>query len=272
MDFVSFINNPNDSRISIYRSLKGKQLDKDGIFIAEGQRVIQALLKTDLQVISALMTEKWLQRLRGQLNRKIKKGTRVYIMGQREIEGLVGFGLHQGVMAAAKAPAKLSLERAWRSWNRPHLLLAINGIKDAENIGLIVRNSVAFGVDAIIVDKNSSDPYLRRAVRVSIGTIFSMPVVYADCLSAALMWLKKKFGTRIIAAAADVKGEILNKTDLSGNICFVFGSEDHGLSKDIIKLADSIVKIPISGKLDSLNVSSASAIFLHQAMTKKRHH
>ena len=270
MAFVTSIKNLDDPRISIYRSLKGKQLDKDGVFIAEGNKVFRALLKSDLKIVSALMTEKWLQVFRRQINKRTKKGMRVYIMDRKEIERVVGFNLHQGLMAATRIPSKLSLKQAWRLWNSPHLLLAIEGIKDAENIGLIVRNSVAFGVDTIIVDKSSCNPYLRRVVRVSIGTIFKLPVLYTDDLPTALKWLKENFGTRIIAASPDTRNEILSKTDLAGNICLVFGSEDYGLSDNVLKLADSIVRIPISPRLDSLNVSSANAIFLHHAISKRR--
>jgi len=270
MTCVTYIKNLDDQKISIYRSLKGKGLGKNGLFIAEGDKVIQELLKSNLRVVSALMTEEWLKRFQRQLNEKAEqeKGIHVYIMAQKKMERVVGFNLHQGIMMAAESPPKLSLEQVSRFWNSPHLLLAINGIKDSENIGVIVRNSVAFGVDTIIVDKNSCVPYTRRAVRVSMGTIFRLPVAYTDCLSATLRLLKGRFNTRIIAAAPGTKYQILSKVDLSGNICLVFGSEEHGLSDDVIKSANSTVRIPMYAGLDSLNVSCASAIFLYHVRTK----
>ncbi len=270
MPLVTPVKNIDDPRISIYRSLKGSKPKNNGIFIAEGDKVVGALLKTELKLLSVLMTKEWFQRFRREFDKKDKKDTRIYIMERREIEKVVGFNLHQGLMATARAPLKLSLTQACRSWGSPHLLLAFNGIRDAENIGLIVRNCVAFGVDTIIVDKNSSDPYLRRAVRVSMGTIFRMPVVYTDCLYAALKRLKQRFKTRIIAAAPGKGNGILTKTDFSGNICVVFGNEEKGLSEDVLRIATLAVRIPISTELDSLNVSCASAIFLHHIAAGRR--
>jgi tRNA G18 (ribose-2'-O)-methylase SpoU len=266
---VTPINDLNEPGISAYRSLKGKALDRNGIFIAEGEKVVRALLKSKLRVISALMTEKWYRKLRSEIEKRAKKGFQVYIAGQKEMEKIVGFHLHQGIMATAEIPPKLSLKRASKLWNSPHLLLAVNGIKDPENAGLIVRNSVAFGVDTLIVDKSSCHPYLRRAVRVSIGTIFKLPVVYTDSLPDALNWLKQKFKTRIIAAAPGPANQSLNKTDFSGDVCLVFGNEERGLSEDVVKIADSVVRIPMPGDLDSLNVSCASAVFLHRAAAKR---
>ncbi len=266
---ITPINDLNEPGISIYRSLKGKALERNGIFIAEGEKVVRALLKSKLRIISALMTEKWYEKLRSEIEKKAKKGFQVYIAGQKEMEKIVGFHLHQGIMATAETPPKLSLKQASKLWNSPHLLLAVNGIKDPENAGLIVRNSLAFGVDTLIVDKNSCDPYLRRAVRVSIGAIFKLPVVYIDRLPEALNWLKQKFKTRIIAAAPDPANQSLNKTDFLGDVCLVFGNEERGLSEEVVKTADSLVRIPMPGDLDSLNVSCASAVFLHHAAAKR---
>ncbi len=266
---VTPIDNLDDPRISIYHSLKGKRIEEDGLFIAEGDKVLRALLHSDLEIVSALMTEEWLLRLSRPLSKKAQKYIHIFIMKQDKMEGVVGFKLHQGLMVAARIPSGLSLAEASASWRSPHLVLAFDGIKDAENIGLIVRNSVAFGVDAIIVDGRSSNPYLRRAVRVSMGTVFKMPVVQVDRLSITLKELKEKFRTRIIAASPAAGSESLNEIDLSGNICLVFGSEVHGLSENVVMLADSVARIPISEDLDSINVSCASAVFLYHVASKR---
>ena len=258
-----------DERVSVFRSLKGKGLDRRGMFIAEGDKVVRELLNSNLDVVSMLMTKDWLARLRREFKGLNTTGMRIYIAQKKALESIVGFHLHQGLMAAAKIPPRLSLGLAAKSWCRPHLLLATERIKDAENMGLIVRNCLAFGVDCLIADKSSCNPYLRRAVRVSMGTIFKVPVVRADCLYTALRQLKARFKTRVIAAVPDKSSQALEQADFSGNICIVLGSEDYGLSGRVISLADAVVRIPISGELDSLNVACASAIFLQRAKAKR---
>ncbi len=257
----------DDKRISLYRSLKGKALKEDGVFIAEGEKVVRALLKSDIEIVSALMSESWFKKL----HRQFKKKTPIYIATHKDtFEKIVGFKLHQGLMVCAKIPDRLSLEEAIKPLSTPHLLLALDGIKDPENIGMILRNCLAFGVDAVIVGKNSSDPYLRRSVRVSIGTIFKIPVVYVNNLSVALKTLRGKYKTRIIAASPSKKAKVIDKENFSGNICLVLGDEVHGISSGALKFTDSVAKIPIANGVDSINVACASSIFLYMASASRQ--
>ncbi len=267
MSSIIPIENADDPRISIYRSLKGKDLETDGVFIAEGDKVFQELLNTDLEILSVLVDAKWLERFREQIEARAIK---VYVMPQEAMKQVVGFHMHQGLMAAVKAPVRIALEESFKSWRQPYLILAIDGVKDAENVGVIVRNAAAFGVDAIMLDKNSFNPYIRRAVRVSLGTIFRIPVIYADCLPQDLKRLKQEFKTRVIVAAPDAGNKAITELELSGNVCLVFGSEDYGVSEAVRELADSIVRIPIVPNIDSLNVNCASAVFLHYASAKRK--
>jgi TrmH family RNA methyltransferase len=129
----------------------------------------------------------------------------------------------------------------------------------------MARNAAAFGVQALVVDNATYDPYYRKAVRVSMGTIFTLPVYYEDDLALSLRQLKKKYDTRIIAATPGKGASDIAKVKLSGNICFVFGNEDKGISRRVLSIADAKVRIPISKAVDSLNVASAAAICLYEA-------
>jgi TrmH family RNA methyltransferase len=149
------------------------------------------------------------------------------------------------------------------------VLVALNAINDPENVGLIVRNAAAFGAQALIVDNATYDPYYRRSVRVSMGTIFKLPVYYEDDLASSLMWIKKNCNTRIIAAIPVRGTKDVAKTDFSGNICLVFGNEDKGVSRSVSRICNTKVRIPISRAVDSLNVASASAVFLYAASRYK---
>ena len=124
-------------------------------------------------------------------------------------------------------------------------------------------------MQALIVDHATYDPYYRKAVRVSMGTIFRLPVCYEDDLESSLILLREKHDTRIIAATPGRGTSDIAKAEFSGNVCFVFGNEDKGVSRSVLRICDAKVRIPISKTVDSLNVASASAVFLYEASLQR---
>ena len=259
------IDTPDDGRLETYRSLKGKHMERDGIFIAEGPRVVKALSKTGIEAISCLATEYSYKKARPYLSKLVKRTVPVYIADKETIEKMIGFRFHQGLMVAARSPRKLPFDMMPGKMRSPNLLVALDGVNDPENVGLIVRNAAAFGADMMIVDPASYDPYYRKAVRVSIGSIFKLPVAYEPDIAAFLKRLKKEFNTRIIVTSPCQDAVDIALADLSGNVCLVLGSEDEGVSKQVLKLADTLVKVPTSRNVDSLNVACTSAICLYKA-------
>lgn len=266
MSPVTAVKDMRDSRLAAYRSLKGRSLERQrGIFIAESPRVVKALLQSDVEPVSCLTTRHAYNRYKPLATALSRAGIPVYIAPQGDIQKLIGFRFHQGLLVAARSPEKHSLKEMAPRLKGARLFVALNGVNDPGNVGLIVRNAAAFGADALIVDGQSYDPYYRRAVRVSIGTLFGLNVAYEERLTPALAWLKKTYKTRIIAASPAKGAVSLDKAKLSGNVCLVFGNEEKGITPDIRRIADMIVKIPIAKAVDSLNVASASAILLHAA-------
>src|SRR5437867_2683985 len=146
------------------------------IFVAEGEKVVRRLLESDFSVVSALMPEKWVRALEPLLEAR-PENIPVFIAPKDRLEELIGFSMFQGVMAVGRFPEPLSLETLLSQSPRPYLLVALEGLTSAENLGVIVRNCVAFGVHALVVGETCSTPYLRRAVRNSMGTLFKLPVV-----------------------------------------------------------------------------------------------
>jgi tRNA G18 (ribose-2'-O)-methylase SpoU len=271
------INDINDPRISVYRSLKAKHLESQGAFIAEGPKVVRSLIASGIKITSFLTTETFYKSFKPHLSKLSKdavgngrdQSRPVYIMPREEIEKVIGFRFHQGIMAVARSPEKLSLERCIGKIKEPYLIVALNGVNDPENVGLIARNAAAFGASAFMVDRKTYDPYYRRAVRVSMGTIFNMPVIYTDKLCGALKALKRKYGTKIITTGLDHKSKDISGAAMDGNICVIFGNEDKGVDRDVAKDADLRLKIPIEDSVDSLNVASASAILLREAYLQR---
>ncbi len=212
------------------------------------------------------MTQKWLDALSSN-NSPItnhQSSFTVYLADHKLVESIVGVNLHQGIMAVARVPENPTLESLMNEIRSPYFLVALDGLVNAENIGVIVRNCAAFGVNGIIVGETSSSPYLRRAVRNSIGTVFKIPVIHVSNLAETLTKLHQKYSTNIIAAHPLGRSSI-HRVNLSTNICVVLGHEGLGVSKGILEVCTDHVAIPMENETDSLNVANASAVFLYEA-------
>ena len=258
------IQDPHDPRIAAYRSLKGKELERQGIFIAEGEKVVRSLIDSAHRIESCLISAETSVRYKPLISAMAKRRARVYVAANKLIEDIIGFRFHKGIMAVGHCPEKLTVTAALKVMKAPAAFVALDSINDPQNVGLIARNARAFGARALIVDSSSYDPYYRKAIRVSMGTVFSLPVYYEYDLKKSLAWLKKKYNMRIIAATPARGSVDISDVGFSGNVCLVFGNEDKGVSRKILNIADAKARIPISKGVDSLNVASASAIFLYE--------
>jgi len=233
------------------------------IFVAEGDKVVRRLLESSFTVVSALMPQKWVGELEPLLKAR-PEDIPVFIAPKDQLEQIIGFSMYQGVMAVGRFPAPVPLETILQKSARPHLLLALEGLTNAENLGVIVRNAAAFGVHALIIGETCSTPYLRRSVRNSMGTIFKLPVVEPPNLVQTLLQLRET-GVRCIAADGRSKQTTLAHCDLTGDCCIILGSEGYGLSPAVLEVCHESVAIPMAGGVDSLNVGNAGAIFLYES-------
>ena len=258
--------------------------EKHGIFVAEGIKVTERLLESHFNVVSAIMPEDWLPKFQPLLEKR-KEDVAVFLAEKKLLESLTGFSMFQGVLAVGKIPEHLSLEQVLQRSASPRLFVAVEGLTNAENIGALVRNCVAFNTQALIVGETSSSPYLRRAVRNSMGTIFQIPVVELaklgqrhasvekpHAVDLTLAECLKDFrarGIRCIAAHPHTDKRVLSQADFTGDCCIVFGSEGDGLSKTVLDLCDEAVAIPMPPTVDSLNVGAAAAVFLYEAARQR---
>ena len=256
--------------LAAYRTLR-RPMDhfREGIFVAEGQNVVRRLLESDIEILSMLLTPEWFDQLFAGHETEARAGYPVFLAPKELLQTIVGFHLHQGIMALARIPARRELEETLQQISPPHLLVALDGLNHAENVGVIVRNAAGFGVDAIIVGETSCSPYMRRAVRNSMGTVFSLPTVQVEHLATALTTIKRQF--RTIVYATDPGGHVpISSVDLGGNACIVFGNEGSGISNEILSISHQRVVVPMQRGTDSLNVASASAVCLYEASKQRR--
>jgi len=247
-----------------YRTMRRQMEHREqGIFVAEGEKVVRRLLESHFQVISVLVPEKWLTELKPLLEARSEL-IEAFVAEKQLLETLTGFSMYQGLLAVGKIPDRISLEELIARSLQPRLLVAVDALSNAENLGALVRNCAAFGAHGLIVGETSCSPFLRRAVRSSMGTVFELPIVETSSLMRTMANLRKA-GIHCIAAHPHVEGRTLAKADFSGDCCIVFGSEGIGISAEVLALCDDAVAIPMAAKVDSLNVGSAAAVFLYEA-------
>ncbi|HKI68056.1 MAG TPA: RNA methyltransferase, partial [Verrucomicrobiae bacterium] len=234
--------------------------EKQGIFVAESVKVVRRLLESEFTVVSAILPGKWLEEFRSLLEARPEPIT-VYVAEKKLLETLVGFSMFQGVLAVGKIPPPASLNEVLAKVPKPHFLVAVDELAKAENLGALVRNCAAFGVQALIVGETSSSPFLRRAVRNSMGTIFQLPVIElnrqanlpghrirparrttppSETLANTLHDLRNR-GTHCIAAHPHANKKTLSQADFTKDCCLVFGSEGQGISPAVLEACDEAV-------------------------------
>ena len=251
-----------------YRTMRRQMAHREqGIFVAEGEKVVRRLLESKFGVISALMPERWLSELEPLLKSR-PETVRIFIAEKALLETLIGFSMYQGLLAVGRIPEQIPFEEILAASPRPHLLVAVDALSNAENLGALVRNCAAFETHALVVGETSSSPFLRRAVRSSMGTVFQLPIVETPNLVLCLNALRER-GIRCIAAHPHVEKRTLSDGDFRRDCCIIFGSEGHGISESVLGLCDDAVAIPMPPTVDSLNVGSAAAIFLYEAKRQR---
>ena len=247
-----------------YRTMRRQHEHRQrGIFVAEGEKVVRRLLESSFGVVSMLLPEKWLRDLDPLLQARPEE-IRVFVAEKALLETLTGFSMYQGLLAVGKVPPLPNLEEIVARSPQPRLLAAADGLSSAENLGALVRNCAAFNAQALIVGETCSSPFLRRAVRSSMGTIFRMPIVESASLVQALGELRSR-GIRCIAAHPHADGRTVSQARFTGDCCIVLGSEGYGISPPVIAACDEAAAIPMPDAVDSLNVGSAAAVFLYEA-------
>lgn len=253
-------------RIEIYSTLTEAQLrnkiePQKGIFIAESPKVITVALDNGYQPISLLCEQK---HIHGDAAGIIQRCPDIPIYtGERELLAtLTGYTLTRGVLCAMRRPLLLSVEEVCKDAQR---IVVIDGVVDTTNIGAIFRSAAALGIDAVLLTRSSCDPLNRRAIRVSMGSVFLIPWTWIDDISTL-----KELGFKTMAMALTDKSIAIDSPLLAqeAKLAIIMGTEGDGLSKTIIEQADYTVRIPMHHHVDSLNVAAAASIAFWQLRIK----
>ena len=272
------ITDPFDERVRDYFSLtdvalRTKVEPECGLYLAESEKVIRRALGAGHRPRSFLMGKRWITDLSDLVDQAESQGVPVYFAHARVIEAMTGFHLHRGALASMHRPQLLHATELLQKalLHDVSRVLVLEDIVDHTNVGAVFRSAAALGVDAVLITPRCADPLYRRAVRVSMGTVFQVPWTRIEPWPAGLHVLQEHGFT--VAAFALGDGAV-SLDDLAANqpdrLAIVFGTEGDGLSRLAVKGADLVVKIPMSGGVDSLNVAAASAVALWALRAPRR--
>lgn len=249
----------DDSRIELYRNLKDISFthSEKNLFIAEGLITAKKLLQSNIEIMSFFALPEFYDIFSELIQSKNISKSNQFTSEKNVMNQIVGFRLHQGIMAIGKTPEQTPINKM-----KPPIVV-LNGIVNSENVGAIVRNAVAFSIKSIIFDKRTSHPYLRRAVRVSMGTVFSIQYYHSNNIIKDLAYLKNEKGYELIASEISKSSIPINEHLMRKKTAIIFGSEGKGISNDILSICNKVIHIPIAKEVESLNVAASSSIIFN---------
>ena len=238
--------------------LRNRLEPEKGIFIAESPKVIATALSAGYEPISFLMERRHIE---GQARELLAgwENVPVYTADRELLAKLTGYTLTRGILCAMKRPASSNAEDICRQARR---VAVLDGIVDTTNLGAIFRSAAALGIDAVLLTPTCCDPLNRRAVRVSMGTVFQVPWGRLEDEPARSLPRIRAMGFCCAAMALDDRAVSVTDPSLAARdrLAIVLGTEGDGLSSETVAACDITVKIPMSHGVDSLNVGAAAAV------------
>ena len=266
----------NAPELDVFVRLTGAELrsrlePEKAIFIAESPTVIEVALDSGCEPLALLTDEKLVN---GAVEKIIKRcgDIPVYIASSDVLTKLTGFALTRGALCAMRRPVKKPLDEILKGASR---VAVLEEITDSTNIGALFRSAAALGIDAVLVTPTCCDPLCRRAVRVSMGTVFLVP--WTEICESGDDWSKNginilhSYGFKTAAMALSDNSVSIDDEKLMSEekLAIILGTEGDGLAKSTIASCDYTVKIPMYHGVDSLNVAAAGAVAFWQLSKKK---
>jgi tRNA G18 (ribose-2'-O)-methylase SpoU len=256
------ITDAQDVRLADFVDLRDVQLRQHleaerGLFIAEGEKVVRRALESGCRPRSFLMAERWLTGLADVLD--AVPDVPCFVVTEQLAEHVTGFHVHRGALACLHRPEPLTVDEVLRSAQR---IVVLEDVVDHTNVGAILRSATALGIQGALLSPRCADPLYRRAVKVAMGAVFSLPWTRLPDWYDALPQLSRAgFTTVALTPAVDA----VDLADAAGRladtpVALVVGSEGPGLSGRWMAAADVRARIPMAAGIDSLNVAAATAV------------
>ena len=260
---ITSLSNQKIKELLDIKRRKGR--DKHYPFIIEGPHLIETALNSGSQVKDVLFSASFSSIENGQqLLKRLSQHTKnIFEVSEHVIAKIADTETTQGIIAVS-ACRSLSLEDL--RLGAPALIVVVDGVQDPGNLGAIIRTSDAVAADAVILLPGTCDAFMQKTIRSTAGSIFNIPVINAD-LQALLQWLRLN-KIKLAVTSLDSDRTVFEER-LGDPLALVFGNEAHGICKEIRNAADLLLKIPIYGHAESLNVAAAAAVCLYEAVRQR---
>jgi tRNA G18 (ribose-2'-O)-methylase SpoU len=256
------INSMADPRVAAYRNLPDRTLRGEGVFVAEGRLLVERLLRSHFPTDSVLVIKEYA----AEFGAVVPVHVPLYVADEALLREIVGFNFHQGALAAGRRtplPSASDLAESFQTRDRQSLVV-LPEVTKPENLGLIVRSAAALGVGGVLLGERCCDPLARRSLRLSMGSVFQVPLARSIDLAADLLLLKQQFGFTLFATVLDPDAEPLPAVQWPQRTAMLFGNEYDGLAATWLNLCDRRITIPMRPGVDSLNLGVAAGVFLYE--------
>ena len=249
-----------------HAQLRSRRDPTQGILIAESTNVISSALDAGCQPLSLLMEQRQLSALSPSFLDRFGD-VPIYTAPREVLAQLTGYALTRGILCAMRRPALPTPEQLCQT---AHRLVVLENITDSTNVGAIFRSAAALGMDAVLVTPSCCDPFYRRSLRVSMGTVFQIPWAWTGTDSS--QWPQpglsqlKEHGFQTVAMALNHRSIPIDHPSLAlaDKLAIILGSEGSGLTEQTIAACDYVAQIPMCHGVDSLNVAAAGAVMFWQ--------
>lgn len=263
MNQIVQIDDARDKRVKDFANVKRPRSEAVGDpFVVEGRWCVQRLVESNYEVDSVLVQHG----REAEFAALVDDGVVIYSLPSDQIQELVGYPFHRGVLATGR-------RKPWLPWSKlcefqaekkSPLLLAVLGVAQHDNLGSIIRSAAALGVQQILIGPGTVDPLSRRVIRVSMATVFSQQLYRLDDPIEQLTQLQERSGLRTVATTLDKDALPLEDFSHDHRDCLlIFGSEAEGIDQSVQRIVTDRLTIPMQSGTDSLNVSVAAAIFMY---------
>ncbi|MBW8704722.1 23S rRNA (guanosine-2'-O-)-methyltransferase RlmB [Streptomyces sp. MBT84] len=261
------VEDPDDPRLGDYTGLTDVELRRkrepaEGLFIAEGEKVIRRAKDAGYEMRSMLLSAKWVDVMRDVID---ELPAPVYAVSPELAEQVTGYHVHRGALASMQ---RRPLPTADELLSTARRVVVMESVNDHTNIGAIFRSAAALGIDAVLLSPDCADPLYRRSVKVSMGAVFSVPYARLETWPKGLESVREA-GFALLALTPDEKAKTLDETapHKMERVALMLGAEGDGLSTQALVAADEWVRIPMAHGVDSLNVGAAAAVAFYAVAT-----
>lgn len=238
---------------------KSKARNEEGVFVVEGIKMFEEI--SEEQFVEGFVSESFLKEQNIEAEDTVEiSGKRCYVTTDSVYKKMSDTVTPQGILAVVKQ-AKYDLEEILENSGEKTTIIVLDRLQDPGNLGTIIRTSEAADVSAVVMSRDTVDVYNPKVIRSTMGSIYRVPFVIVDDLASAIDEIK---GEGITVYAAHLDGVDLNEIQMADKRAIMIGNESKGLSKEIADKADQLVKIPMSGNVESLNAAIAAAVLMYK--------